>query len=236
MNPALPAALAALQTVEAYPHPVQTIELIETHMSWVLLTGEFAYKIKRPVHYAFADMRALAQREHYCREELRLNRRFSADLYLDVCAITTTLDGKVQINGGGTVIDYAVRMRQFSHEVELDSLLDAGQVQPGELERFGQSLAGIHEALPVATDPQPWGRAERVRGQVLDNLNECERALASADGARACAALRPVLEDRIASAMSWIGARREQGRVRECHGDLHCRNLVRWGRLRQSGI
>src|SRR5579864_3451774 len=119
MTSNLPHTLSGLLQASAYPHPVGAIELVETHISWVLLTGEFAYKLKRPVRYAFVDLTCGERREFYCREELRLNRRFAPELYLEVCAVTAP-EGVARIGGGGSPIEYAVKMRQFKREEELD--------------------------------------------------------------------------------------------------------------------
>src|SRR6266566_2465829 len=97
---ALPEHLQGLLNPGTYPHPVQAVQLVETHMSWILLTGEFAYKIKRPVHYPFVDLRSAERREFLCHEEVRLNRRFAPELYLGVCQITST-DGEVRLDGSG---------------------------------------------------------------------------------------------------------------------------------------
>src|SRR5690348_7407451 len=103
----LPDKLASLMGPDAYPHPVENVRCIETHVSWVLLAGEFAYKIKRPVCYPFVDMRTLAQRHFFCREELRLNRRFAPGIYEDVAPITN--DGqRTRIGGSGEILEYAV--------------------------------------------------------------------------------------------------------------------------------
>jgi aminoglycoside phosphotransferase family enzyme/predicted kinase len=205
---------------------VRAIELVETHISWVLLTGEFAYKIKRPVQFTFVDMRALERRAYFCREELRLNRRFAPDFYLDVCDIAV-VDGEARIDGHGEVIEYAVRMRQFERANELDRLLDAGRIEPPELGTFGRSLAGIHAGLPVATPTQPWGDPVQVRALILQNLAEAEQAAAVFGMAADIEALRLPLERQLQVADPWLRARRAQGRVRECHGDLHSRNIVR---------
>jgi aminoglycoside phosphotransferase family enzyme len=96
----LPEHLQGLLHPRAYPHPVQAVQLVETHISWVLLTGEFAYKIKRPVHYPFVDLRSAERREFLCHEEVRLNRRFAPEIYLGVCQITL-VDGEAHLEGGG---------------------------------------------------------------------------------------------------------------------------------------
>jgi aminoglycoside phosphotransferase family enzyme len=104
--------IRALQNSALYDHPVESFTVIETHISWVLLTGPFAYKFKKPVNLGFVDFSSLEKRKYFCSEELRLNRRFAAELYLEVVAITGT-PARPQINGDGEVIEYAVKMREF---------------------------------------------------------------------------------------------------------------------------
>ena len=144
-----PDSLHALLYPRAYPHPVGAVDLIETHISWVLLTGRFAYKLKRPVRYAFVDLRSSAQRRLLCHEEVRLNRRFAPQLYLGVRAIHQR-KGEARIGGRGRIIEHAVRMRQFPHSQQLDALLQARRINPVELATFGTELAHLHERLPVA--------------------------------------------------------------------------------------
>jgi len=226
MSTSLPERLTALLQPRAYPHPVNEVTLVETHVSWVLLTGEFAYKIKRPVCFPFVDLRCLERRAYFCREELRLNRRFAPQLYVDVCAVTVT-DGRAQIGGEGELIEHAIKMRLFPREDELDSLLVQGRVAPGELEAFGRELASIHSRLPVAEAPAPWGDPRLVHTLMLRNFDECERASAAFDFASEVRAMLPELEQRLHAAVPWMSDRREDGRVRECHGDLHAGNIVR---------
>ena len=195
-------------------------------MSWVLLTGEFAYKLKRPVKYAFVDLSCAERREFACREELRLNRRFAPLLYLEVCAITAP-EGVARIGGGGAPIEYAVKMRQFRREQELDRLLASGGVTPGELGSFGSELAAVHAQLPVAGGADPWATPEKVRELVLGNLAECAQGSGMFNAAAEVEALRGPLQQRLDSLMECMAARRVSGRVRECHGDLHAGNIVR---------
>jgi aminoglycoside phosphotransferase family enzyme/predicted kinase len=240
---ALPEQLRNLLTAAAYPHPVDAIELVETHVSWVLLTGRYAYKIKRPVHYPFIDLRSLAQRAFFCREELRLNSRFAAELYLGVCPVTLDND-LARIDGPGIVIDHAVRMTQFRREDELDRLLESRNIDPWELGDFGRDLARIHGRLPVASGDARHGTPDTLRSLILENLEQCMQACtalagqlkempASAERLRSrLSALRAVLAQRLGWLESALERRLAGGRVRECHGDLHTRNVVRCnGRL-----
>jgi len=225
---ALPAHLSALLKPEAYPHRVRRVQLVRTHMSWVLLTGEFAYKIKRPVHYAFVDLREPERRAFFCDEELRLNRRFATDLYLEVCKITSS-EGQARMGGQGPAIEHAVRMRQFARKEELDRLLAAEHIAPRELEAFGRDLAAIHAQLPVVDNSQTWGEPDSVRVLALENVEQCAHLAGSVDTGDEVRALEASFAARLAQAVPWMAVRRQQGRVRECHGDLHARNIVRYG-------
>jgi uncharacterized protein len=210
----------------AYPHPVRAVQLVETHVSWVLLTGEFAYKIKRPVQYAFVDLRSEERRAHFCHEELRLNRRFAPELYLEVCVIRER-EGQATLCGTGRVIEHAVRMRQFDRDEELDRLLAAGTIEAEELAAFGASLAGIHAYLAVAAATGSRGRPESIRAQVQENLEQCIQAASALDTMQALLALREPMSQRLERLAPHMTRRLEAGFVRECHGDLHSRNIVR---------
>jgi aminoglycoside phosphotransferase family enzyme/predicted kinase len=226
---ALPDSLTSLLRPDAYPHPIAPVRLVETHISWVLLTGEYAYKLKRPVRYSFVDLRAPEHRAFLCNEELRLNRRFAPELYLEVCPIAAAGDG-LRVGGEGPAVEHAVRMRQFDREAELDRLVEAVRVEASELETFGRELAAIHARLP-RVEARVWGTAESVGNQLRTNLDECRELAGNFGTAPDVAALAAPLEARLQELAPRISARRAQC-VRECHGDLHARNVVRWrGRL-----
>jgi aminoglycoside phosphotransferase family enzyme/predicted kinase len=238
MIASLPDTLARLLEPEAYPHPVDGIELVTTPISWVLLAGEYAYKIKRPVRYSFVDLTSRERRRFLCEEELRLNRRFAPQLYLDVCRIIAAQGGaRMELPQASTgphpapdaeaVLEYAVRLRRFSRGEELDRLLDAHRIEPHELEAFGRELAQLHARLPAAPAASSWGRPQELQAQLLRNLLECADAAGVFGSSGEVLALREPLQDRLGACASWMTARRDNGRVRECHGDLHSRNIVR---------
>ena len=201
------------------------VRCIETHISWVLLDGEHAWKLKKPVRLGFVDFASAAVRERSCREELRLNRRLAADLYLDVVPIRGSRE-RPRIDGDGPVIDHAVRMREFPPGALLSERLAAGRLDGPDVDRLAARVAAFHESLPaldvVAGDDIGFGSAAHVQaatGRVLETLAQRLddprvgrlRAWCEAEGAR----LRPVFE-----------RRRRAGKVREGHGDLHLANAV----------
>jgi len=207
---------------------VRDVRLVTTHVSWVLLTGELAYKIKRPVHLPFVDLRDPARRAFFCDEELRLNRRFAPELYLDVVPVVEG-EGGARIGGEGAVLEHAVRMRQFPEGEELDRLLESGRIPLAEVTAFGRDLADIHAGLPVASPGGLFGEPGRIQAALLENFRQCREAGA----AQETEGLEQPLLHRLAEAGRWLPERLRDGFVRECHGDLHAENVVRLsGRLR----
>lgn len=226
MSATLPEHLAALMEPSAYPHPVAGVTLVETHISWILLTGEVAYKIKRPVCFPFLDLRCLERRAFFCKEELRLNRRFAPQLYEDVCPIVL-VDGAARIDGPEEPVEYAVKMCQFARDDELDNLLTEARIAPEELAAFGRQLAAIHRDLPMAAPPAAWGDPQLVHEAICRNFEECVQASTVFDAASAVRSLRPQLDRCLQALSPWMFDRCEDGRIRECHGDLHAANIVR---------
>ncbi len=216
---------AELLKASAFAHPVTRLELRETHISWIILTGPFAYKIKKSVRLEFLDASTLALRRHLCEEELRLNRRLAADLYVDVCPITREA-GVMRVGGSGAAVEYAVRMKQFESSQELSALLDQGGVSPEEIIRLAQRLATFHQDAPEAANPD-FPHTDQLHDTVLGNL---AILLAHLDGA-VLPELRALIDwthDRLHDSLEALRMRERCGFVRECHGDLHAGNIVRW--------
>ena len=213
---------APLLSAEAYPHAVAEIRLVETHMSWVFLTGDYVYKLKKPVRFAFADFSDAGVRRHLCEEELRLNRQFAPHLYLAVVPIVVDEDCQLRIGEPGEsaqAIEWAVKMRQFDTAMQADNLLRDGQLHAGELRVFGATLARQHAAVAVYEGPYD------PAGPMWENFDSIDATgVAPAD---VLARLRTELADRLESLEQTLIARQSQGFVRECHGDLHLSNMVR---------
>jgi aminoglycoside phosphotransferase family enzyme/predicted kinase len=223
-----PDPLQALLYPRAYPHRARAVDLLETHISWVLLTGQFAYKIKRPVRYDFVDLRSSEKRRALCHEEVRLNRRFARELYLGVTAIRER-DGEARIGGSGRIIEHAVRMRQFARSQELDVLLAAQRIEPEELATFGGELARLHARLPPARAGQEWGEPGVQIAGIKQNAAECAHAAAALGDTATLHTLQLSLTTWAESAWPLLARRFAARRVRECHGDLHAGNIVRCG-------
>jgi hypothetical protein len=214
--------VTALQQPDVYPHAVDDIRVVETHLSWLVLTGTYAYKIKKPIELAFVDFSSLERRRHACEIEVALNRRLAPELYVDVVAIGgTPEDPELDTE---PAIEYAVKMHEFPSDARLDRQVAAGTVEAEQLERFAERIAAFHDAMADTLD------AETAAGHDPDaafaeNLDELRDELDS--GRRAD--LEP-LETWHAREAAGLGrtfaARLAGGFVRDVHGDLHLENVV----------
>ncbi len=224
----LPHDFAGLETPAAYPHPVQDITVVQTHISWIILTGDFTYKIKRPVALSFLDMRELERRHELCEEEVRLNRRLAPEIYLEVCPITGT-GAAARLGGPGEPVEYAVRMRQFDRAGELDRLVAAHALRVEELVAFGVELARWHGSLPPLPDATSYDDPDTVAKLVVGNARDCADTLAKSDHGAHARSLCDSLHAYASSRHAALTGRARADRFRECHGDLHLSNLVRIG-------
>jgi aminoglycoside phosphotransferase family enzyme/predicted kinase len=221
---------APYATLHAVPGPVRCIE---THISWVFLTGPYAYKVKKPLRLSFIDYSTAARRAELCHEELRLNRRHAAGLYVDVVPISGTPQQPTVGNLGGVPFEHAVRMVQFDPAQELSHLVEARDVREEEIAALAADVARMHAAAERAAPSSGFGAAATVARVVHDNFEEIRRALPSPADLATLTALQRRIERALFPLIApRIEARRLAGFVREGHGDLHCGNVVRWnGRL-----
>ena len=220
-----PALITALQEPAAYPHAVESVRLVETHISWVLLAGDYAYKIKKPVDFGFLDFSSLAQRRHYCEEELRLNRRFAPQLYLAVVPIGGRIDAPV-VDGGGEPLEYAVKMREFPQDAQLDRVLARGELRRTHIGALAEHLADVHRRAAVAAADSSYGTAENVWQPMSQNFAQIRPRLRSRAALELLDRAERWSEERYAALHELLTQRRRDGYIRECHGDAHLGNIV----------
>lgn len=201
--------IASLLDPQRYPHPVAQVELLETHISWVLLAGEFAYKLKKPVTLPFLDYGTIEKRRACCEAELRLNRRYAPDLYLDV----VDFDGEP-----------AVKMRRFDEAARLDHVSRRGELTPAHLTDLARTIVTFHAAAEAAPQDSRFGAPEQVLAAALENFDEMDTLLP--DEAPRLGRLRAWTRREFERRRPIMSTRKQEGRVRECHGDLHLGNLV----------
>jgi len=213
--------IQALIDPALYPHPSTEVRLMETHISWILLTGLRAYKIKKPVDFGFVDFTTLERRRRFCEEELRLNRRLAPDLYLDVVAITGTPEKPI-LEGSGSPIEYAVCMMQFDQQ-HLLSHLPPDSLRPRHIADLADQVAQFHRAVERAPADSRWGSVEEIRSAFEANFD----SLCQAEGGLEpqLSELRRVAERQFEELEPVFCKRKASGMVRECHGDMHLGNM-----------
>lgn len=224
----LPAVVAAMSRPDFYPHRPRDVELVQTHVSWVFLAGEYVYKVKKPVRFAFVDASTLEARRRLCLEEVRLNRRLAPEIYLGVAPIHAS-DGGFALGGlieepPTDVVEYAVAMRRLPKERMLDRLLSEGTVGTDEIEAIARCLGKFYCSASREAAAR-YGCASAVAQMVMGNLAECERfegyTLNRAQMRGLVGYTRAFLDQ------EWhlLNRRAREGRVIEGHGDLRCEHI-----------
>lgn len=209
-----------------FGHPLDIIEIKETNISCLLLTGEYVYKFKKAVNLGFLDFVELDRRKFYCEEEIRLNSRLAPDLYLEVICITGSYD-KPEINGTGDIIEYAVKMRQFQPDSELSRLLNENKFQPAYIDDISKTVADFHDVIQVADRHSPHGEYPVILNTIRENM-ELLAKLINEDKAHVekLNSIEAWTRKILSAQKKFISIRKKQGHIKECHGDLHLGNIA----------
>lgn len=216
--------IAALRDTRCYAPVAPSVQVIETHISWVLLAGEYAYKIKKAINLGFLDYTELEARNLYCDEEIRLNRRTAPDIYLGTVAIGGSPEAPEF--GAQPALEYAVKMRRFDSASLMDDLLLRGKISAQHIDRLAAVIARFHSALPAVDADSAFGTAVSVNAAALQNFEQLRALLTGHADRENIAALEAATEAEYAECKEIFEMRRTQGFVRECHGDLHLGNIV----------
>lgn len=215
----------ALCRPACYPHAVGEISLIETHISFVILTGHYAYKIKKCLDLGFLDFSTLEKRRFFCGEELRLNRRLAPALYLDVAEIRGTPQ-RPSLAGAGEAIEYAVKMLQFPQDRLLDAMLARAALQAQHVDALADAIADFHSRAAVDRSDPGYGNPEAVLAPVAQNFMQIRAHLRDGANRAALDAVERRDREEWLRLRSSFAARQGGGFVRECHGDLHLGNIA----------
>ncbi len=217
--------IAALANPAVFGPGCERVRHLETHISHVLLTGAHAYKIKKPVDLGFLDFTTLAQRKLFCEQELRLNRRLAPAIYLDVVAITGSVD-RPTLGGDGPVVEYAVRMQEFPQEALASRMLAAGSLGTRHIDALAAEVAAFHGRVATAGEGTRFGSPDTVLRVALQNFDSTRPMRDDPGDRERQDALRAWTEREHAARLPAFGRRRADGFVRECHGDLHLNNIA----------
>ena len=205
--------------------PQAELQLIETHISSVIIDADFVYKLKKPIDLGFLDFSSLEKRHHYCAEEIRLNKRLSPDLYLDVLPIHGSVDDP-SFEQAGPVLEYLVRMRPFPQQAQLDRMLERGELQAAHMISLAEYIADFHDQAARASEQQGYGNPERVRQPGVHNFEQIRQLIDDPQIGSRLDRIERWSDEHYRSNTVFFQQRKQLGFVRECHGDLHLRNLA----------
>jgi hypothetical protein len=210
-----------------YPHPVQEpVKLIQTHVSYVLLTGDYVYKVKKPVNFGFLDYSTLEKRKHFCEEELRLNQRGAGELYLEVLPVT--LVGEQYQLGGTEAVEYTLKMREFPQEALLSEMFEQGKLQEVHLEELGRVVADFHTKTATNDYIRSFGEVSQVRAAFDENYQQTEKYIGGPQTQEQFEETKQYTDRFFTERRELFQSRVAGNFIRECHGDLHLRNIALW--------
>lgn len=212
------------ETPQIYPHPVKYIKKIETHCSWVFLTGEYAYKIKKPVNYGFLDFSTADKRKYYTVREYELNRELSPEIYLGVVKIGFK-DGKLNLQGEGDILEYALKMKEMPQESIMRNLLQKDMVSLKEVHRLIEKIASFHEKAETSGEIKKEGSLATVKFNWRENFDQTEGFIDVTIDGTTYHKVKQIIENFMESQQELFIKREEEGKIRFCHGDLHSGNI-----------
>jgi hypothetical protein len=222
-NETLPPFVQHLLTPEAYPHQVSDVKLVQTHISYVFIAGEFVYKFKKPVDFGFLDFTTLEKRKYFCEQELLLNRRLCPDLYLGTVRVTE--NNGLALDGAGEAIEYGIKMSRMPEDRMMGNVIKAGQLTKNHIDEIVALLAPFYEKAEKNEEIDSYGTAKSVRVNVHENFEQT----ASFIGCEALSKERYLLISRYAAEFleneEIFKQRLAAGKIRECHGDLYSANI-----------
>lgn len=215
----------AMKRPDFYPHRPEKVELIQTHISFIFIAGDYVYKVKKAVDFGFLDFTTLALRRHYCAEELRLNQRLASDVYLDVVEIGEDGEGRIVLGRGERIVEYALLMRTLPRERMLKKLLRDGTVDPLVMEAIARKLVQFHGQAATGGDIDRIGSVETIRTNHEENFTQTERYVDIAIPAYQYTFVRDYARNFILRNDALLRKRVADHKIRDCHGDLHLEHI-----------
>ena len=222
--PQLPRLVQALLKPKAYPDTPRGIELVQTQMSFAFLTDDYVYKVKKPVNLGYLDYTTLAKRRFYCQREVELNRRLCPDVYRGVVPITRR-QSNIYIEGQGKVIEYAVKMRRLPQEAMMDMLLTKNQVSLKMIGSVAQRLVEFHQRAETNASISAFGSLDAITTNTEENFTQTEKYIGNTISQEKYRQIKDYTDSFTGKNASLFQKRMADGRIRDCHGDLHAAHI-----------
>ncbi len=220
-----PNLVESMKKPDFYPDNPSVIELIQTHISFIFITDNYVYKVKKAVNFGFLDFTSLDKRKFYCAEELRLNRRLAPDIYLDVLEIGETKEGKLLFGTGHRVIDYAVRMRKIPQDRMLKKMLSEGKIQSPVFDAIAKKLSEFHSLADTGGEIDLIGSPETIKFNHDENFAQTENYIGRTIPEYQYNFIRKYIYNFMDRHQDLLRQRVKDHRIRDCHGDLHLEHI-----------
>ena len=214
-----------LQNPSTYGYDLKSVRVLQTHISYVALTGKHAFKIKKPVNFGFLDFSTLEKRKHFCEEEVRLNKRLCPDIYLNVVPITLK-DNGIEIDGTGQVVDYAVKMKEFSQEKIMTKLLESDEIDEEILDEIVDILVNFYNISDRSDDIDKYGSVELIKTNTDENFEQTKNVIDITISKDKYDFIQDITNDFLEKKKNVFDDRIKNRFICDCHGDLHSGNIV----------
>ena len=220
----LPEVIQALLDPNAYPDIGQRVDMGQTQMSFVLLTDEYVYKIKKPVNLGYLDYTTLEQRQFYCQREVELNQRLCPDTYIGVVPIIRKKD-TIFIERRGDIIEYAVKMRRLPQETMMNVLLEKHRVSTEMIRRVAEKLAGFHQRTETGDNINAFGDLDTITRNTEENSSQTIKYIGNTISQENFRHIKGYTTSFMENNSMLFSRRISEGRIRDCHGDLHAAHI-----------
>ncbi len=220
-----PELLTFMNNPGSYPHKPASVELVQTHISYVFIAGDVVYKIKKPVNFGFLDFTDLAKRKFYCGEELRLNKRLAPGIYLDVVPLAQNPEGNIIFSSEGKVIDYAVRMKKLPLDNMLKTLLSRGLANEKIIADVARKIAAFHQVAETGGRINEMGSLTTIRHNSEENFTQTEKYINTTIPAYQYVFIKDYVSKFLTEKKTLLERRVTDSKIRDCHGDLHLEHI-----------
>ncbi len=216
--------LEEIKKPETFGKNIDSVKLIQTHISFIVLTGKYAYKIKKPVNFGFLDFSTLEKRKYFCNQELKLNKRLSPEIYLEVDKITKKDDG-LEINGSGKVVDYAVKMKEFSQRKIMTNLLNENKIDEETIEKIVENLVSFYKKEESTDEINKFGEIKTIKQNTDENFDQTKDVIGKTIKKEKYDKIKKITNRFLAEKRDVFERRIKNSYIKDCHGDLHTGNI-----------
>ena len=220
-----PDVLENLKNPEFYGSDVKSVSIIQTHISFVALTGKYAYKVKKPVNFGFLDFSTLEKRKYFCQEEMKLNRRLCPNIYLEVLPITIK-GNTLELNGDGKIVDYALKMREFSQEEIMTNLIKKGKIHEGTIDEICHILVDFYNSGKQSEEIDNFGSSKAIKQNIKENFEQTQSVVDLTIPKDVYTYIKAASNKFFEVNKAIFEKRIKEKHIHDCHGDLHSGNIV----------